>query len=86
MMNTRGTALVLALFVACGGSPSTPSSGGTSLFGELKTSPAESPGKDRSGEGPYAAPDFTVTTFEGDRFRLGEHKGTPVVLNFWESW
>ncbi|HWL65465.1 MAG TPA: hypothetical protein VNP73_05770 [Actinomycetota bacterium] len=85
-MNARGTALVLALFVACGGSSSTPSSGGTSLFGELKTSPAESPAKDRSGGGGYAAPDFTVTTFEGEEFRLAVHKGTPVVLNFWESW
>ena len=33
-----------------------------------------------------AASDFTVTTFEGDRFSLGEQRGTPVVLNFWESW
>ena len=34
----------------------------------------------------YAAPDFTVDTLEGEEFRLGEHKGTPVVINFWESW
>ena len=33
-----------------------------------------------------AAPDFTVETFAGERFSLGEQKGTPVVLNFWESW
>jgi cytochrome oxidase Cu insertion factor (SCO1/SenC/PrrC family) len=32
------------------------------------------------------APDFTVTTFEGERFRLSELRGTPVVLTFWESW
>lgn len=32
------------------------------------------------------APDFTVTTFDGERFSLGEQRGTPVVLNFWESW
>lgn len=32
------------------------------------------------------APDFTVTTFEGEAFSLGEQRGTPVVLNFWESW
>jgi hypothetical protein len=32
------------------------------------------------------APDFTVETFEGDTFRLSEHSGVPVVLNFWESW
>ena len=80
-MNVRWSALVLTLLVACGGSTSTPSSGGTSYFGELQTSP-----KAKSGGGSYAAPDFTVTTFEGEEFRLRVHKGTPVVLNFWESW
>lgn len=30
------------------------------------------------------APDFTVETFEGSTLR--EQRGTPVVLNFWESW
>jgi hypothetical protein len=32
------------------------------------------------------APDFAVTTFDGGTFRLSEQRGTPVVLNFWESW
>ena len=32
------------------------------------------------------APDFSFTTFEGDTFALGERRGTPIVLNFWESW
>jgi cytochrome oxidase Cu insertion factor (SCO1/SenC/PrrC family) len=32
------------------------------------------------------APDFEVTTFSGETFALGEQRGTPVVLNFWESW
>lgn len=32
------------------------------------------------------APDFEVTTFAGERFGLHEQAGTPVVLNFWESW
>ena len=35
---------------------------------------------------PAAGLDFTVTTFEGETFRLSDHRGTPVVLNFWESW
>ncbi|MGH2820086.1 MAG: hypothetical protein ACRDJ5_05490 [Actinomycetota bacterium] len=30
--------------------------------------------------------DFAVTTFSGQTFRLSEHAGTPVVVNFWESW
>ena len=32
------------------------------------------------------APDFKVTTFDGGTFGLAEQRGTPVVLNFWESW
>ena len=32
------------------------------------------------------APDFTVQTFDGHSFTLSEQRGTPVVLNFWESW
>ena len=31
-------------------------------------------------------PDFTIQTFEGDAFSLAEQRGTPVVINFWESW
>jgi len=32
------------------------------------------------------APDFTVELFQGGRFQLSEHKGTPVVINFFASW
>lgn len=32
------------------------------------------------------APDFSVTTFTGERFTLAQHHGKVVVLNFWESW
>jgi cytochrome c biogenesis protein CcmG/thiol:disulfide interchange protein DsbE len=35
-------------------------------------------------EGP--APDFTVTTFDGQEFRLSEQRGKVVVINFWASW
>jgi AhpC/TSA family len=42
------------------------------------TSPASNPDK--------AAADFQVETFEGETFALSDHRGTPVVLNFWESW
>lgn len=43
-------------------------------------------------EGPAseeAAPDFTLTTFNGDEFTLSTHfaeEGTPVFLNLWASW
>ena len=32
------------------------------------------------------ADNFSFETFDGGVFALGEHRGTPVVLNFWESW
>jgi len=49
---------------------------------------------ERSGDSPQsqqegsadAAPDFSFETFEGEGFSLAEQRGTPVVLNFWESW
>jgi peroxiredoxin len=32
------------------------------------------------------APDFTMTTFDGETFTLSEHRGQVVVVNFWGSW
>ncbi len=32
------------------------------------------------------APDFTLTTFDGEEFRLSEQRGKVVVINFWASW
>ena len=32
------------------------------------------------------APEFELTTFEGQVLRLSELRGKPVVLNFWASW
>ena len=32
------------------------------------------------------APDFRLTTFEGSEFRLSDHRGEVVVINFWASW
>jgi cytochrome c biogenesis protein CcmG, thiol:disulfide interchange protein DsbE len=32
------------------------------------------------------APDFEITTFEGETFKLSDLKGNVVVLNFWAGW
>jgi peroxiredoxin len=32
------------------------------------------------------APDFDLETLEGGRVRLAEHRGHPVLVNFWASW
>jgi len=44
------------------------------------------PSDGSSGAQSDAVADFTFTTFEGETFSAEEHRGTPVVLNFWESW
>jgi cytochrome c biogenesis protein CcmG/thiol:disulfide interchange protein DsbE len=33
-----------------------------------------------------AAPDFTITTFDGDSITLSAQRGKVVVINFWASW
>ncbi len=52
---------------------------GTPLDGGNPTIP-------RGNCGSNCAPDFSVTTFTGERFTLARHHGKVVVLNFWESW
>lgn len=32
------------------------------------------------------APDFTVYDEDGNKVKLSDYKGTPVILNFWASW
>ena len=32
------------------------------------------------------APDFELTTLDGQKLSLSQFKGTPVLLNFWATW
>jgi peroxiredoxin len=32
------------------------------------------------------APDFTTQTLDGNRVRLSQYRGKPVLLNFWATW
>ncbi|MCC4723563.1 TlpA disulfide reductase family protein [Salinicoccus sp. RF5] len=32
------------------------------------------------------APDFLLTTLEGEEARLSEFRGQPVIINFWATW
>lgn len=32
------------------------------------------------------APDFTVVDYDGNKVKLSDYKGKPVVLNFWATW
>ncbi len=32
------------------------------------------------------APDFTITSFDGETITLGELRGQVVIVNFWASW
>ena len=33
-----------------------------------------------------SAPNFSLTTFDGQTYKLSDLKGRPVVINFWASW
>lgn len=34
----------------------------------------------------FLAPDFELTTFNGDSYSLSELHGHPIIINFWASW
>jgi thiol-disulfide isomerase/thioredoxin len=41
---------------------------------------------DSDANGSDAAPDFEMALFDGGTFRLADHRGKVVVINFWASW
>lgn len=71
----------LILFAGCGGAPG-PADQPTPTATPAGPGPEEAT-RIRAGED---APDFTVTTLDGDRFTLSEHRGKVVVLAFFATW
>ncbi len=47
--------------------------------------PASTPHIDQPSDGDTGQ-DFSIETFDGSTFTMSDHRGSPVVLNFWESW
>lgn len=47
------------------------------------TASAEGQSAPRTG---FMAPDFGLTTLEGETVQLSELRGQPVLINFWASW
>lgn len=44
------------------------------------------PDKESESVNPYAARDFTVTDWEGNKVNLSDFFGKPIVMNFWATW
>jgi cytochrome oxidase Cu insertion factor (SCO1/SenC/PrrC family) len=50
------------------------------------SSGSEKANRDLPAGGDGASRDFSVTSFTGKDFTLSDQRGSPVVLNFFESW
>ncbi|MPZ91826.1 MAG: redoxin domain-containing protein [Actinobacteria bacterium] len=74
--------LAIALLLILGASACAGEVAGNTPERGMESTPDEGAGDGVARE----APDFSFETFEGETFSLAELRGTPVVLNFWESW
>jgi cytochrome c biogenesis protein CcmG/thiol:disulfide interchange protein DsbE len=96
-----GAALGLLLFGGdlfdsiLGDKGDTPSEAGESLLDQVGTLPSLEPGDARivdqaSGGGILevgdTAYDFELDNFDGERVRLSDFRGKPVIVNFWATW
>jgi len=74
-----GAALVvLAMLALACAEPETEQTAGSGGSGKATAEPPAA--------GNSAVRDFSVTTFTGKDFTLSTQRGSPVVLNFFESW
>ena len=75
-------ALAISLAVFSGGTPATEGDFGVAEL-PAYLNPAQRPVEVRAGA---LAPDLELETLNGERFRLSDWRGHPLVLNFWASW
>lgn len=54
----------------------------------LALAPAAAAPADTSAADPVwgNAPDFSMTSFEGEELKLSDFAGKPIILNFWAEW
>ena len=84
--------IVCALLGGCAGNTTSDEDKAAPSSSDVETDTTGGPGKsprdpkDALPSPADPAPEFEVLTFDGETFALGEQRGTPVVLNFWESW
>ncbi|MBE6974451.1 MAG: TlpA family protein disulfide reductase [Ruminococcaceae bacterium] len=84
-------AVVLAIVVGCGQQPPPVQNGEPT---SMQTAPTESARTEETQSTQTAAtepthtsaPDFSVYDENGEKVRLSDFRGKPVVLNFWASW
>lgn len=76
---------LVAVMAACS-SQTTTTTGSSSPRSPAPTDAPPRTSPEPKDEMVWEGPEFTVETFDGERFALGEQRGTPVVINFWESW
>ena len=53
---------------------------------QSQTTESDNAQTDTGGEELSPAPDFTVTTIDGEEVKLSDFVGKPTVVNFWASW
>ena len=80
-----GAGVVIAVAAALWLTLLQPSSGGDSGLVDL---PAWLPteGREVGADIGQIAPDFDLETIDGERFRLSDWRGQPLLINFWASW
>ena len=86
--------VVPLILLALAGAACSDQGGGSPLQVEERDTPATASEGDGDkpetgsggGNGKDTGHDFTVETFDGQTFTMSDHRGKPVVLNFWESW